>query len=172
MQFWWTFLKWFNAKTKKRYLHNRKKIKSFLEVRKNMKNKNFCKNILLGHLESNSAQMTTVLQIFRRKSENFSSKGGIYFKKPTMLSLKCSSRHVKCIFEDSVQKFRQSSRSFGSKCIFDDCWNISAGSSINFALKTRLNWKTNTFSIKTPQKVLRTLKMQFQQKWRNFFYQN
>ena len=159
-QFWQPFLKWFNEKTKK----------SYLEVRKNMKNKNFCKKILLiGHLETNSAHMTTLLQIFRRKSENFSPKGGIYFKKPTMFSSKCSSGHVKCFFDDSVENFRQSSMSFGSKCIFDDCWKISARSSINFAWKTKLYWKTNTFLMKTPQKVLGTLKMQFQQKWRNFF---
>ena len=114
--------------------------------------------------------MTTVLQLFRRKSENFLPKGGTYFKKPTMFSSKCSSGHVKCFFDDSLQKFRPSSESFGSKCIFDDCWNISAGSSINFAWKTKLNWKTNTFLIKTPQKFLGTLKMQFQQKWRNFSF--
>ena len=86
-----------------------------------------------------------------------------------MFSSKCSSGHVKCFFDGSVQKFRQSSKSFGSKCIFDDCWIICAGSSITFAWKTKLNWKTNTFLIKTPQKVLGTLKMQFQRKWRNFF---
>ena len=74
------------------------------------------------------------------------------------------------MFDDSVEKFHQSSMSFGSKCIFDDCWNISAGNSINFAWKTKLNWKTNTFLIKIPQKVLGTLKMHFQQKWRNFFF--
>ena len=39
----------------------------------------------------------------------------------------------------------------------------------NFEWKTKLNWKTNMFLIKTPQKVLGTLKMQFQRKWRNFF---
>ena len=160
-QFWRPFLNWYNEKTKE----------SYLEVRKNIKKiKIFCKNILLiGHLETNSGHLTTVLQIFRRKSENFSPKGGIYFKKPTMFSSKCSSGHVKCIFDDSVEKFHQSSMSFGSKCIFDDCWNISAKSSINFAWKTKLNWKINTFLMKTHQKVLGTLKMQFQQKWRNFF---
>ena len=39
-----------------------------------------------------------------------------------------------------------------------------------FAWKTKLNWKTNTFLMKTHQKVLGTLKMQLQQKWRNFFF--
>ena len=116
--------------------------------------------------------MTTVLQLFRRKSEKFSPKGGICFKRPTMFSSKCSSRHVYCIFDNSVQKFRPSSKRFGSKSISDDCWNISAGSSIKFAWKTKLSWKTNTFLMKTPQKVLGTLKMQFQQKWRNFFFQS
>ena len=161
MQFWRPFLKWFNKRSKK----------SYLEVRKKIKSKSFCKNIfLIGHLETNSARMTTVPQIFRRKSEIFSPKGGNYFKKPTMFSSKCSSGHVKSIFDDSVQKFRPISKRFGSKCIFDDCWNISAGSSIIFAWKTTLNWKTSTFLIKTPQKILGTLKMQFQQKWRNFFF--
>ena len=76
-------------------IQQKKTKKSYLEVQKNMKKKNFCKNILLiGHLETNSAQMTTVLQNFRRKSEKFSPKGGIYFKKPTMFSSKCSSGHV------------------------------------------------------------------------------
>ena len=159
MQFWRPLLKWFNKKTKKSYLEVRKKFK-----------KN-CKNILLiGHLETNSAQMTTVLQNFWRKSEKFSPKGGIFFKKPTMFSSKCSSGHVKCLFDNSVQMFRPTSESFGSKCIFDDCWNISAGISINFAWKTTINWKTNTFLIETPQKILGTLKIQFQQKWRNFFF--
>ena len=161
MHFWRPFLRWFNEKTKK----------SYLEVRKNMKNKNFCKKILLiGHLQTNSAHMTTVLQIFRRKSKKFSPKGGIYFKKPTMFSSKCSSGHAKCIFDNSVQKFRPSSKSYGSKCIFVDCWIICTGSSKNFAWKTTLNWKTNTFLIKTPQKILGTLKMQFQQNWRNFLF--
>ena len=118
--------------------------------KKYKKSKIFCKNILLiGHLETNSAHMTTVLQLFRRKPENVSPKGGIYFKRPTMFSSKCSSGHVKCIFEKSVEKFRQISK--------------------NFATKTKLNWKTNMSSIKTPQKVLGTFKMQFQQKWRNVF---
>ena len=138
MQFWRPFQKWFNEQTKKGYLEVRKKSKSFCKF-----------NLLIGHLETNSAQMTTVLQNFRRNSENFSPKGGIHFKEPTMLSSKCSSGHVKCIFDDSVQKFCPSLKSFGSK--------------------SKLNWKTNMFLIKTPQKVLGTLKMQFQQKWRNFF---
>ena len=116
----------------------RKKVKIF--------RKNF---LLIGHLETNSAHMTTVLQLFRRKSENFSPKGGIYFKKPTMFSSKCSSGHVKCIFDDSVEKIRQISK--------------------QFATKTKLNWKTNMFLIKTPQKVPGTYKKLFQQKWRNFF---
>ena len=148
---------------------NHKKVtwRSEKKIKKN------CKNILLnGHLETNSAHMTTVLQFFSANPKTFSPTGGIFFKKPTMFSSKCSSGQVKCIFDDSVQKFCPSSKSFGSKCIFDDCWNISAGSSINFAWKTTLNWKTNTFLIKTPQKILGTLKMQFQQKWRNFFFQN
>ena len=90
-QFWQPFLKWFNGKTKK----------SYLEVRKNIKIKIFCKNILLiGHLETNCAHMTTVLQLFRRKSENFSPKGGICFKRPTMFSSKCSSEHVNCSFDN------------------------------------------------------------------------
>ena len=93
----------------------------------------------------------------------------LFHKVNILFFWKCSSGHLKCLFDDSVEKFRQSSENFGSKCIFDDCWNISAGSSINFAWKTKLTWKTNTFLIKTPQKVLGTLKMQFQKKWRNFF---
>ena len=158
MQFWRPLPKWFDKKTKKVTWRSEKKFE-----------KN-CKNILLiGHLETNSAHLTTVLQLFRRKSEKFWPKGGMYFKKPTMFSSKCSSGHVKCIFDDSVEKFRHSSKRFGSKCIFDDCWNISAGKSINFAWKTKLNWKSNTILIKTPQQVLGTLKMQFQQKWRHFF---
>ena len=59
----------------------------------------------------------------------------------------CSSGQLKCLLDDSVEKFRQSLKRFGSKCIFDDCWKISAGSSINFAWKTKLTWKTNTFLI-------------------------
>ena len=66
-----------------------------------------------------------------------------------MFSSKCSSGDVKCIFDDSVEKFRQ---------ILE-----------NFATKSKLNWKTNMFSIKSPQNVLGTFKMQFQQKWRNVF---
>ena len=129
---------------------NQKKLKLPGGPKKYKKSKIFCKNILLiGHLETNSAHMTTVLQLFRRKPENVSPKGGIYFKRPTMFSSKCSSGHVKCIFEKSVEKFRQISK--------------------NFATKTKLNWKTNMSSIKTPQKVLGTFKMQFQQKWRNVF---
>ena len=150
MQFWRPFLKRFNEKTKK----------SSLDARK--KSNFFCRNIIpIGHLETNSAYLTTVLQIFRRKRENFSPKVGTHFKKPTIFSSNCFSGHVKCLFDDSVEKFRQSSKSFGSKCIFDDCWNIFAGSSTNFASKTKLNWKTNTSLIKTPQKVLGTLKLQF-----------
>ena len=105
--------------------------------------------------------MTTVLEIFRRKPETFSPKGGIYFKKPTMFSSKCSSGYVKCFFDGSVRKFRQSSKRFGSKCIFEECWNVSAGSSINFAWKTKLNRKTNTFLIKTPQNFSGRLKCNF-----------
>ena len=114
--------------------------------------------------------MTTVLQIFRRKSEKLSPKGGICFMKPTIFSSKCSSGHVKCIFDNSLQKFRPGLESFGSKGVSDDCWNTSARSPKNFPWKTTLNWKTNTFLIKTPQNVLGTLKMQVQQKWRNFFF--
>ena len=152
MQFWRSFLKWFNGKTKKIYL----------DVRKWKKSKVFCRNILpLGHLETNSAHLTTVLQFFCRKSEIFSPKVGNYFKKPIIFSSKCSSGHVKCIFDNSVGKFRQSSKSFGSKCIFDNFWSLFAESSRNFASKTKLNWKTNTFLIKTPQNVVGTLKLQF-----------
>ena len=110
-------------------LIQRKNQKSYLEVRKKIKKiTTFCKNILLsGHLETNSAHMTTVLQIFRRNSDNFPPKGEIHFKEPTMFSSKSSSGHVKCIFDDSVQKFCQSSKSIGSKCIFDECWKIPPG---------------------------------------------
>ena len=93
--------------------------------------------------------MTTVLQLFRRKSENVSPKGGMYFKKPTMFSSKFSSGHVKCIFDVSVEPFLQILK--------------------HFATKSKLNWKTNMFSIKTPQKVLGTFKMQFQQNDETFF---
>ena len=129
---------------------NQKKLKLPGGPKKYKKSKIFCKNILLiGHLETNSAHMTTVLQLFRRNSENFSPKGGIYFKRPTMFSSKCSSGHVKCIFDDSVEKFRQISKNFGTK--------------------SKKNLKKNMSSIKTPQKNRGTFKMQFQQKWRNVF---
>ena len=129
---------------------NQKKLKLPGGPKKYKKSKFFCENILLiGHLETNSAHMTTVLQLFRRKSENFSPKGGFYFKKPTMFSSKCSSGHVKCIFDNSVEKLRQISK--------------------KFATKSKLKWKTNMSSIKTPQNVLGTFKIQFQQKWRNVF---
>ena len=71
------------------------------------------------------------------------------------------SGHVKCFFDGSVRKFRQSSKRFGSKCIFEECWNVSAGSSINFAWKTKLYRKTNTFLIKTPQNFSGRLKCNF-----------
>ena len=106
---------------------------------------------------------------FPPQIRHFLAQSRKLFHKVNLLFLSmCSSGLLKCLFDDSVEKFRQTSKSFGSKCILDDCWNISAGSSINFAWKTKLNWKTNTFWIKTPQKVLGTLKMQFQQNWRNF----
>ena len=60
------------------------------------------------------------------KSEVVSQSQHIVFLK---VFLWTSKMHV----DDSVEKFRQSSNSFGSKCFFDDCWIISAGSSINFA---------------------------------------
>ena len=145
--------------------------KCSLDVRKKSENVKFLSKLFFYlPLWSQIADLITRLQIFHPKSEIFSPKIEICFEKPTMFSSKCSSGHVKCIFDDSVQKIRQRSKSFGSKCIFDDCWNNSTGSSINFAWKTKLNWKTNKFLIKTPHKVLGTLKMQLQQKWRNFFF--
>ena len=138
---------------------------------KNQKNykffQNYSSNCPSGDI---SADLITRLQIFSRKIRHFSAQSRKLFHKVIILFLsKCSSGHVKCLFDNSVETFRQSSKSFGSKCIFDDCWNISAGSSINFAWKTKLNPKTNTFLTKTPQNFLGSLKMQFQQKRRNFF---
>ena len=120
-------------------------------------------------LWSQIADLITRLQIFRRKSEIFSPKGRNYFKKPTMFPSKCSSGHVECIFVDSVKNFRQSSKSFGSKCTFDDCWNSYAASSINFAWKTKLNWKTNKFLMKTPQKFSGRLKCNYNKNDETFF---
>ena len=139
---------------------------------KNQKNQKFFQNYSsICSSGDKSADLITRLQIFRRKIRHFRAQSRKLFHKVNILFLsKCSSGHLKCLFNDSAENFRQSSKSFGSKCIFDDCWNISAGNSINFAWKTKLNRKTNTFLIKTPQKVLGTLKMQFQQKWRNFFF--
>ena len=139
---------------------------------KNQKNQKFFQNYSsICSSGDKSADLITRLQLFRRKIRHFRAQSRKLFHKVNILFLsKCSSGHLKCVFNDSVENFRQSSKSFGSKCIFDDCWNISAGDSINFAWKTKLNRKTNTFLIKTPQKVLGTLKMQFQQKWRNFFF--
>ena len=111
------------------------------------------KNILpIGHLETNSAHLITVRQIFRRKSEMFAPQVEIYFKKPTIFSSKCSSGDVNCTCDDSVEKFRQISN--------------------NFASKSKLNWKTNTFLKKNPQKVLGTLRRHFQQKWNFWFKTN
>ena len=154
-------LEWYNEKTKKCSLDVRKKSEKLKILSK-----------LFFHLPIRRQKCR-----FDNKAANFPPKNPTFpcpsrkmFRKVNILFLsKWSSGHVKCLFDDSVENFRQSSKSFGSKCIFDDCWNISAGSSINFAWKTKLNWKTNTFLIKTPQKVLGTLKMQSQQKGRNFF---
>ena len=121
-------------------LKNQKKLPG--GPKKYKKSKIFCKNFLLiGHLETNSAHMTTVLQLFRRKSENFSLKGGIYFKRPTMFSSKCSSGHVKCIFDDSVEKFRQSLKSFGWIC--------------------KLTWKKIVFVKRISQNVLGGIECNF-----------
>ena len=54
--------------------------------------------------------MTTVLEIFRRKSENFSPTVGIYFKKPTMFSSKCSSEHVNCSLITCLKDFNECSK--------------------------------------------------------------
>ena len=91
------------------------------------------KNILpIGHLETNSAHLITVRQIFRRKSEIFAPQVEIYFKKPTIFSSKCSSGQVNCTFDDSVGKIRQISN--------------------NFASKSKLNWKKKVFEKINPQK--------------------
>ena len=131
------------------YMENTKKCS--LDVRKKSENVKFLSKLFFYlPLWRQIADLITRLQNFRRNSEIFSPTVGIYSKKPTMFSSKFSSGRVSCVFDNSVEKF----------------WQISN----NFASKTKLNWKTNMFFIKIPQKVLGTLKMQYQQKWRNFFF--
>ena len=154
-------LEWYNEKTKTCSLDVRKKSE---------KVKILSKLFLQLPIRRQKCRFYNKAANFPPQIRHFLAQSRKLFHKVNILFLSmCSAGHLKCLFDDSVEKFRQSSKSFGSKCIFDDCWNISAGSSINFAWKTKLNWKTNTFLIKTPQKVLGTLKMQFQQKRRIFF---
>ena len=89
-----------------------------------------------------------------------------------MFSSKCSSGHVKCSFDDSVEKFHRSSMSFGSKCIFLQLLKYFRQEFNKFCLKNQTKLKNHHVFDENSSKSSRDAKNAISTKMTKFFFQS